>query len=66
MPGSVTTIREAMHAAGELRLAFEAHLLLSEAEVEDHLVGGDRVINIAGVAPAGYTAADERPVASFA
>src|SRR5207302_8939618 len=49
-------IHEAMRAAAELRLAFEAHLLYSEAELEDHLLAGDRVV-AAGAAGAGETAA---------
>lgn len=61
-------IHEAMRAAADLRLAFEAHLLSSEAEVEDHLVAGDTVVNVAELAPAGDAAeaAGEPRVASFA
>jgi hypothetical protein len=61
-------IHEAMRAAADLRLAFEAHLLSTEAELEDHLVAGDRVVSVVAAAPVAWPAeaADERPVATFA
>ena len=61
-------IHEAMRAAADLRLAFEAHLLASEAEVEDHLLADDRVVSVVDAAPemCPVEAADEHPVASFA
>ena len=57
-----------MRAAADLRLGFEAHLLSTEAEVEDHLLAGDRVVSLVTAAPLAWPAeaADERPVASFA
>lgn len=61
-------IHEAMRAAADLRLAFEAHLLYTEAEVEDHLLAGDSVVSVVTAAPVVWPAeaADEHPVASFA
>ena len=61
-------IHEAMRAAADLRLEFEAHLLASEAEVEDHLLADDRVVSVVDAAPemCPVEAADEHPVASFA
>jgi hypothetical protein len=57
-------IHEAMRTAAELRVAFEAHLLYSEAELEDHLLAGDKVVGAAALGPE-ETAAHE-PVESFA
>src|SRR2546426_7202194 len=59
---------EAMRAAADLRLGFEAHLLSTEAELEDHLLPGDRVVSLVTAAPVAWPAeaAGERPVASFA
>ncbi len=61
-------IHEAMRAAADLRLAFEAHLLSTEAELEDHLLAGDRVVSAVAAAPVVWPAeaGDERPVASLA
>ena len=61
-------IHEAMRAAADLRLEFEAHLLATEAEVEDHLLAGDNLVGLVTEAPMVWPAeaADERPVASFA
>ena len=61
-------IHEAMRAAADLRLAFEAHLLSTEAELEDHLVAGDSVVSFVTAAPVAgpAEAAGEHPVPSFA
>jgi hypothetical protein len=61
-------IHEAMRAAADLRLAFEAHLLSTEAELEDHLVAGDRVVSFVRATPVvgPAEAAGEHPVPSFA
>jgi hypothetical protein len=57
-------IHEAMRAAADLRVVFEAHLLYSDAEIEDHLLAGDKVVSAVVAGPA--ATAGERPVASFA
>src|SRR2546422_3446362 len=68
-PAQQEAIHEAMRAAADLRLAFEAHLLYSEAEVEDHLLAGDSVVSVVSVINAAPVAcpaeaADQQPVAS--
>jgi predicted nicotinamide N-methyase len=57
-------IHEAMRATAELRLAFEAHLLYGEAELEDHLLAGDKVVGAVAAGPEETTA--PQPVGSFA
>ena len=61
-------VHEAMRAAADLRVAFEAHLLVTDAELDDHLLAGDRVLSLVATTPVVWAAeaADERPVASFA
>lgn len=61
-------IHEAMRAAADLRLTFEAHLLSAEEELEDHLLAGDRLVSLvtAGTVVWAGEAAGERPVPSFA
>jgi hypothetical protein len=60
-------IHQAMRAAADLRLAFEAHLLYHEAEVAEHLQPGDRVVAaVAACPPSPRETASEHPVASFA
>jgi hypothetical protein len=54
-------IHEATDVAADLRLPFEARLVYSEAEVEDHLLPDDTVV-IAG----GVETDVPRPVPSFA
>jgi hypothetical protein len=61
-------IHEAMRAAADLRLAFEAHLLSTEAELGDHLLRGDRVVSLVTALPTAdaANAPNEQPVATFA
>ncbi len=61
-------IHEAMRAAADLRLTFEAHLLSAEEELEDHVLAGDRVVSLVTAGPVVWRAeaAVERPVPSFA
>jgi len=61
-------IHEAMRAAADLRLTFEAHLLSAEEELEDYLLAGDRVVSLVTSGPVvrAGAAAGERPVPSFA
>lgn len=54
-------IHEATDAAADLRLPFEACLVFSEAEVEDHLLTGDTVF-----ASRRVEGRAEHPVPSFA
>jgi hypothetical protein len=67
-PAQQEVIHEAMRAAADLRLTFEAHLLSTEAELKDHLLAGDRVVSLATTAPVVHAARapNEQPVASFA
>ena len=57
-------IHEAMRATAELRLAFEAHLLYGEAELEDHLLAGDKVVGAVAAGPEETTVPQQ--VGSFA
>jgi hypothetical protein len=54
-------IHDAMRAAADRRIPFEARLLYTEDEIEDHLLPGDSV-----VVPGMVEALDERPVPSLA
>ena len=67
-PAQQEVIHEAMRAAADLRLTFEAHLLSAEEELEDHLLPGDRLVSLAtsGLGVRAGAAAGERPVPSFA
>jgi hypothetical protein len=66
-PAQQEVIHEAMRAAADLRLTFEAHLLPTEEELEDHLLAGDRLVSLVTAAPVVWAGeAGERPVPSFA